>query len=447
MSDNRFNKKNGEPTGDIYFSETVGPERYSRINNEQMKQKQAAQQAAINHPLFIDEDEIPTFNLGEDDYADDYNSSYDDGGGIYMNRPYQPQYQQQQQYYAPQYQQMQYPQEQYPQYQQPQYPEEPKRKKKKKKKHRIFKKLIITPLVALLTVAVVISVLAVGLMSKIDYNQVDLEQNQYIDENELHSSKNVINILFVGIDDDENGNSRSDSMMLISIDKKHKKIKLTSFLRDSWVDLPMKGKKAKLNAAYAANGVQGAVDTIEYNFLIDIDHYVMVDFEMFTQIIDAIGGVEVEVTEKEAKFIRETTRFKEMQSGERVRLSGAEALVYCRIRKLDTDYMRTYRQRKVITALMAQAKETDIRTLIDAMFEVFPLIQTDLDKAELLSVGFQGGYGLLAYEVQQTRAPIQEHMKESTINGQWVEVLELDKVRDYLYDFIYTDKIETDNNQ
>lgn len=449
MSDNRFNKNNGEPTDGFYLNETIGPEHYRRYMDEQIKQKQAAQQAAMSRssrPLFNDEDEIPTFNLGEDDYADDYDDGYDDSyGNIYMNQPYQPQYQQQQ-YYTPQYQQVQYPQEQYQQYQQPQYPEEPK-PKKKKKKHRLLKKLIITPLAVLLTVAVVAGVLAIGLMSKIDYNQVDLEQNQYIDESELRSSKDVINILFVGIDDDENGNSRSDSMMLISIDKKHKKIKLTSFLRDSWVDLPMKGKKAKLNAAYAANGVQGAVDTIEYNFLIDIDHYVMVDFEMFTQIIDAVGGVEVEVTEKEAKFIRETTRFKEMQSGEKVRLSGAQALVYCRIRKLDTDYMRTYRQRKVITALMAQAKETDIRTLIDAMFDVFPLIQTDLNKGELLSIGLQGGYGLLTYEVQQTRAPIQEHMKESTINGQWVEVLELDKVREYLYDFIYTDKIETDDNQ
>jgi LCP family protein required for cell wall assembly len=218
-------------------------------------------------------------------------------------------------------------------------------------------------------------------------------------------------------------------------------------LRDSWVEIPSKGKKAKLNAAYAYGGAQLTIDTIEYNFLIDIDHYVLVDFDMFTQIIDAVGGVEVEVTEKEAKFIRNTTRFKEMESGENVRLSGAEALVYCRIRKLDSDYMRTFRQRKVISALMEQANETEISALIDAINEVLPLIQTDLSKSELLSIGLKGGYGLLAYEVQQTRAPIEEHMRADTINGQWVEVLELDNVREYLYDFIYTDKINPEDNE
>lgn len=449
MSDRKFNSSD-ELTGDFYLNETIGPEHYRRFMDEQIKKKQTRDQYAMpkginrsNLPLFSDDEDIPAYSLGND-YASDYaggyvDDGYDDGyGDVYVNQSYQQQYQQ------PQYQQPQYQPPQYPQYEEPQYQ---KPKKKKKKKHRLLKALIFTPIVLILTVVIAAVALAYGVLAKIDYNQVDLEENAYIDQNELHSSEDVINILFVGVDDDENGNSRSDSMMLISIDKKHEKIKLTSFLRDSWVDLPMKGRKGKLNAAYAADGIQGAVDTIEYNFLIDIDHYVKVDFEMFTQIIDAVGGVEVEVTEKEAAFIRKTTRFKEMQSGEKVKLSGAEALVYCRIRKLDTDYMRTYRQRKVISALMAQAKEADIKKLTDVMFDVFPLIQTDLNKRELVTTGIKGAYGLLKYEVQQTRAPIQEHMKETTINGQWVEELDLDKVREYLYDYIYTDKIKFDDDK
>lgn len=427
MSDKKFNKNNN-PSDDFYLDKTVEPERYRHAPDKLANQ---------SRPLFADEDDIPTFDLGED-YNDDSNDeSYGNGAGdIYMSKPRRPR---QAQYQQPVYQQ---PQRQQPQRQQTSYQPPQPPKQKEKKKHPLLKALIITPIVILLTITIAITALAVGMISKVDYNQVDLEQNQYISKSDLHTSKDVINILFLGIDDDEGGNSRSDSMMLVSVDKKHKKIKLTSFLRDSWVDLPMKGKKAKLNAAYAANGIQGAVDTIEYNFRIDIDHYVMVDFEMFTKIIDAVGGVEVEVTEKEAKFIRQTTRYKKMQSGEKVRLSGAEALVYCRIRKLDSDYMRTYRQRKVITALIEQAKQSDIKTLIDAMYDVFPLLQTDLDKGEVLAVGMQAGYGLLSYEIQQTRVPIDEHMTVSTINGQWVEVLDLDKVREYLYDFLYTDKIK-----
>lgn len=472
MSDKKYNRNSNEPSDDFYLNETIGPEHYRRFTNEQINQNQAqpqqnAQQAPnrASHPLFADDgDVIPAYNLG-DDSSDGYDDVYSNSDrGIYISKPQQPQapqyqpplYRQPVQRQAPPRQPFRQPQpypaqQQHRQTQQKQQPAPlPKKKQGKeteKKKHTLLKALIITPLVLMLTVGIILGAVAVGMISKIDYNQVDLEQNKYINSAELHSSKDVINILFVGIDDDEGGNSRSDSMMLVSVDKKHKKIKLASFLRDSWVELPMKGKKAKLNAAYSANGIQGAVDTIEYNFRVDIDHYVMVDFEMFTKIIDAVGGVEVEVTEKEAKFIRQTTRFKNMQSGEKVRLNGAEALVYCRIRKLDSDYMRTYRQRKVISALIEQAKSADIKTLIDAMYEVFPLLQTDLSKTEVLSVGAQAGYGLLSYEIEQTRVPIEEHMSVDTINGQWVEVLDLEKVREYIYDFLYTDKIKFDEDK
>ena len=135
-----------------------------------------------------------------------------------------------------------------------------------------------------------------------------------------------------------------------------------------------------------------------------------------------------------------------MESGE-VTLDGAQALVYCRIRKLDSDYMRTARQRKVISALIQKVAKTDIGTLIETAQTVFPLIQTDMNEAELTALAFKGGFGILAFDIQQTRAPIEEHMKASTINGQWVEVLELDNVQEYLYDFIYTDKINPDEEE
>jgi LCP family protein required for cell wall assembly len=235
-------------------------------------------------------------------------------------------------------------------------------------------------------------------------------------------------------------------MILVSVDFVHSKIKLTSFLRDSWVEIPSKGKKAKLNSACSYGGPQLVVDTIEYNFGVDIDHYVMVDFNMFTEIIDNLGGVDVEVTSKEAKFINNTTRHT-VESGEKVHLNGAEALVYCRIRKLDSDYMRTYRQRKVITALINQAKSAGLSTLISTMQEVFPLIKTDMSAAEITGLAYKAGIGLVAFDIEQNRVPIDEHMKATTVNGQWVETLELDNVREYLHDYIYTNKIKLDEEK
>lgn len=327
---------------------------------------------------------------------------------------------------------------------QPPSPKKPEKQKKKKKKHPLIKALIITPLIILAIAFVAIFFFA----ASVDYTKEDLEKNEYISSDELSNSAAVTNILFIGNDGTSSSEgARSDSMILVSVDYKHAKIKLTSFLRDSWVEIPSKGKKAKLNAACAYGGPQLLVDTIEYNFHIDIDHYVMVNFEMFTQIIDNLGGVEVEVTEKEAKFIRNTTRHKDMESGDSVLLDGAKALVYCRIRKLDSDYMRTLRQRKVITALINKANETDIQTLFDAINKVFPLIQTDMNAAEISAMAFKGGFGIVAFDIQQTRAPIEEHMEATTIGGQWVEVLELEKVREYIRDFIYTNKIDPDETK
>lgn len=320
--------------------------------------------------------------------------------------------------------------------------DKPKNKNKKKKKHRLLKFIATVLIVALLLSSALIFLVAAAS----GYTREDLEANEYVSQSELSSSPFVSNILLLGVDGSAESSSRSDSMILVSVDFVHSKIKLTSFLRDSWVEIPSKGKKAKLNAACSYGGPQLVVDTIEYNFGVDIDHYVMVDFNMFTEIIDNLGGVNVEVTSKEAKFINNTTRHT-IESGESVHLNGDVALVYCRIRKLDSDYMRTYRQRKVITALINQAKAAGIGTLISTMQEVFPLIKTDMSAAEITGLAYKAGLGLLAFDIEQNRVPIDEHMKAQTINGQWVETLELENVREYLYDYIYTNKIKLEEEE
>lgn len=322
----------------------------------------------------------------------------------------------------------------------PQYepePENEKPKKKKKKKHRFLKFCVL----AVVAVFVLSSSFIFLFAAASGYTKEELDANEYVSSSQLKSSPLVTNILLMGVDASAESSQRSDSMILVSVDMLHRKIKLTSFLRDSWVTIPSKGKSAKLNAAYAYGGSQLAVDTLEYNFGIDIDHFVTVDFDMFTQIIDKLGGIDVEVTDKEAKFINRTTRHT-IDSGESVHLNGAQALVYCRIRKLDSDYMRTYRQRKVITALINKAKSTSPSELISMMNDVFPLITTDLSPLEITGLAYKGGLGLLMFDIEQTRVPQDGQSDNGMHNGQWTEELDFDAVREYLYDFIYTDKID-----
>lgn len=312
-------------------------------------------------------------------------------------------------------------------------------KKKKRKKHRFLR--FITKVVALIFI---LSSCVIFLFAAASgYTRNDLKKNEYISTSQLKRSPLVTNILLLGVDGDAGSSSRSDSMILVSVDFAHAKIKLTSFLRDSWVEIPSKGKKAKLNAACSYGGPQLVCDTIEYNFGVDIDHFVMVDFDMFTQIIDSLGGVEVEVTKKEADFINRTTR-QNIDYGENIRLNGDEALVYCRIRKLDSDYMRTYRQRKVITALINSAGDAGAVKLLETMRQVFPLIQTDMSPLELTALSYKAGVGILAFDIEQNRVPIDEHMKPKTINGQWVESLDIDATKEYLIEYIYTNNIKID---
>ncbi len=320
-----------------------------------------------------------------------------------------------------------------PQFQEPQKPH------KKKKKHRLLKTIALIMVVAFILSSGLIFVFAAAS----GYTRDDLDKNEYISSTQLKSSPLVTNILLLGVDGNADSSSRSDTMILVSVDFAHAKIKLTSFLRDSWVEIPSKGKKSKLNSACSYGGPQLVVDTIEYNFGVDIDHFIMVDFDMFTQIIDNLGGVDVEVTKKEASFINRTTR-QNIDYGESVHLNGDEALVYCRIRKLDSDYMRTFRQRKVITALIEKAKTAGISRLIETMQNVFPLIKTDMSPGEITALAYKAGIGMVAFNIEQNRVPIDEHMSPGTVNGQWIEKLDIEATKEYLIEYIYTNNIKLD---
>lgn len=315
-----------------------------------------------------------------------------------------------------------------------QIPEPEEQRKPKKKKHRLRKLLCIVLVILLIPALPITSVAAIS-----GYTRNDLKRNEYVSFTDVTKNPLVANILLLGVDGEKGQSSRSDSMILVSIDFVHRKIKLTSFLRDCWVEIPSKEKKAKLNASYAYGGPQLVKDTIEYNYGVGIDHYIKVDFNMFKMIIDKLGGVEVEVTKKESDFINKTTR-QHIESGESVHLNGVEALVYCRIRKLDTDYMRTFRQRKVISALLSKAKKASITDLIAMAKDVFPLIETDLSPSEISVLAYKGMAALLGFELVQTRVPTDEQMRTETVGGQWVEIADMDEVREYLHDFIYTGK-------
>lgn len=221
-------------------------------------------------------------------------------------------------------------------------------------------------------------------------------------------SKNVINVLLLGLDsyDGLQNGGRSDVNMLLSLNKKTKTINISSIYRDTWTYMNVDGtdRYSKINAAYFYGGPDGIVQTIEKNFKVDIDFYVAVDFSSFTDIINAMGGITLEVQEYEAKYINRTT-VHNIEYGEAVTLDGYEALVFARIRKSDSDsdLSRTRRQRQVITALIDRLKTASPAQINSAITTLLKYVKTDLTKTQIVTYASQAvAFGWMNYDITET---------------------------------------------
>ena len=315
----------------------------------------------------------------------------------------------------------------------------PSRRKRKKNSGANKAKNIFRAIIAVILVAVIGAGCFVGnAMGKVTYD--DKRKNQYVSRSDLAHSSSVTNILLLGVDarnPKDDTASRSDSMMLISIDRAHNCVKMVSFLRDTWVYIPCIDKKQRLNAACQYDGYNGVVDTIEYNFGIDIDGYVVADFEMFKVLVDSIGGVEVEVSEKEAK---EVTSHKGRYGNVKLdagkdKLTGEQALAYCRIRKIDTDFMRAYRQRTVMQAILKSVKSANPIKLVSMASKAAPYIETNLSKTKIISSGLKALPCI--GDMAEVRVPFDGTWQYATIGGASVITIDVDKNKEQLKDLIY----------
>lgn len=308
--------------------------------------------------------------------------------------------------------------------------------KAKKEKKTVSPKIIVSAIICLVVILLVSAVgFAYSLCSKPDYKPDSHVKNEFISDSELMNSKDVYNVLVLGTDKRKNQDSfRSDSMILVSLDKKHHKVKLTSFLRDSYVYIPAKGFSTKLNASCSYGGPQMVIDTIEYNFKVKIDKYVMIDFNIFRSIIRDLGGVELTVTEEEAACIkRESGR--DCASGTNT-YDARTALWYARIRHLDSDFKRTERQRKVIAATVNKMKKSSLSTLIKMFNNSLPLIQTDLSQNELFKLGLTA-LPFLAYDIEEMEVPVKGTWSNAYVYGQAVLKLDIEKNTSLVKEFIY----------
>ena len=240
------------------------------------------------------------------------------------------------------------------------------------------------------------------------FNPSDYDKSEVSKITLRGNTKDVTNLLLLGIDArtmKERG--RSDSMIIVTINKKNKTIKLSSLLRDTAVTIPGRDKNgdgqddyAKLNAAYAYGGFNLLSKTIEQNFRLKIDKYVGVNFVVFPIAVDAMGGIDIYMTAKEASKVCAPGQkledwergFKKIGTESKVyHLNGYQALQYSRIRHIDSDFNRTGRQRKVIEQLIVKAKTMSFGTLNTILNQVLPQVATNMSGDELMGYALNAG--------------------------------------------------------
>ena len=313
----------------------------------------------------------------------------------------------------------------------------------KKKKKSSFKRFLIAVALILVFLAAGLYVLVGKVYAEMNYEEIESVASSPMKE------EGVTNILLIGNDSRENGeDGRSDAMILLSISNKTKKIYMTSLLRDMYVEIPGY-KDNRLNAAYSYGGAELLMQTIEQNFDIHISRYVLVNFEAFANLVDAVGGVDLELTGKEVEYVNgylveynillgrpEGTDYFDDLSGGMVHLNGPQALAYCRNRYIGTDFGRTERQRKVLTEVIHKLPKgvlTNPKGLIDGLM---PNLTTNLTQAECYRLSLMAPK-LLTYDIIQNSIPIEGTYKDATHREMSVLEVDFEANKKFLQENLY----------
>ena len=273
-----------------------------------------------------------------------------------------------------------------------------------------------------------------------------------VDENGLRYEEGVTNVLLIGTDNrnKKTKNSRSDALLILSLNENSKKIVVTSIMRDTYVAIPGRNTSEKITHAHAYGGAALTKKTVEGAFGIRIDKFVEVNFYSFIDVVDALGGVTVShITEDELEYLnyylgeinhltgREWQDGMLPEAGDNIKLTGKQALSYARIRRVgDGDYQRTQRQRDVLTGMIRQAREANVFELIDAFNSVADEVKTDYSESELLKlIGNAADYK--DYEIVQCRIPVEGSYKSGIYDGLWVLKIDFDANRKMLYSEVF----------
>ena len=271
--------------------------------------------------------------------------------------------------------------------------------------------------------------------NKVEKVEVDKEEvgiTEEVEEKLSPYNNSVINIALFGVDSHDGSTGRSDSIIIATIDTIHKKLKLTSIMRDSYVNISGIGND-KINHAYAFGGPQLAIKTLNENFDLNIQDFVAVNFDSLPKIIDMLGGVTVDVTEEEVSHISG------INSAGTYNLTGAQALAYSRIRyATGGDYVRTERQRTILTKMYEKILSINPTQYTSLLSEGLSMLQTSLDYSKILELGTEV-LKMGVTTLEQERFPLDGYCQGEMINGVYYLTFNKALTVEQLHNYIFED--------
>lgn len=287
-------------------------------------------------------------------------------------------------------------------------------------------------------------------MNKYDKFQLNLFEDDEILFNEGAKQEHYTTVALFGGDSREGqleAGTHADTIMIASIDEKTKDVKIISVYRDL-LTMQIDGKIKKANNAYFTGGPKDAINMLNKNFDLDIEDYVTVDFGAMADVVDLLGGIEIDVTKAEAEEMNRhivgtaesVGKKASHMTGGLQTLNGVEAVTYSRIRKnVGGDYGRTERQRLVIQKLVEKVKQTDVSTLNKIIDEVFSQVSTSFTLKEIISLAA----GVMQYNLGESRGFAFEYT-DGSIEGIGSVVVPLGVVENVeeLHAFLYPKDVE-----
>lgn len=303
-----------------------------------------------------------------------------------------------------------------------------------------------------------------NLEPKLEYEENYNEENHNSEEAEkietpkkqeapkYEEQKGITNILLIGTDArslDEN--SRADSIIIATIDNNNKKLKFTSIMRDSYVSIYKHGEQ-KINSSYAFGGMPLLINTIEKNFNIKLDKYILVNFWGFQDIVDTLGGLDIDIKDYEVreinKYIGEVNENKSppIEGSGFQHLDGQQVLAYTRIRKVgDGSYERNKRQREVLSLMANKLKDLSALQYVSLTNKITGYVKTNIEPVMIMNYAYTVSK-FSPFKVEQLQIPLTELSEGRIYKGSWVFLMDKEQNADIMNKFIFEDKIVDGNS-